>query len=377
MLKPGTAAAGPGVTVLPDGRVRSLVPDDLEAVALLFGRIFPARAGRRAGAARDDLGEILFRHPWTEAGLPSLAYEDRDGRLAGCLGVMARPMSLDGRPFLAAISHTFMVEPGARAGLAAVALARAFLSGGQDLSIAEGGEASRRILERLGGSSSLLYSIRWTRPLRPGRYLLTLLERRGLPRPLAWCLAPLSRAADALAPRLLRGVARPPAPTGPGEAAGDDQLLQGVAEVSRPRALRPIYDRESLAWLLDFLRGRRERGDLQRVVVRDGRGEILGFYLYYLSRGGVSEVVQVGARPRALPGVLDHLAHHAWSRGAVAVSGQLDPATAHAYAAQGSLFHHDGASWFLVHARRPEILEAIRRGDAFLTRLEGEWCISL
>jgi hypothetical protein len=368
---------GAAATVQPAGAVRALTADDLPAVAALFERIFPGRAGRDPVAARAYLGKVLFGHPWIDASLPSLAYESRDGRLVGCLGVMPRPMSIDGRSFSAAISHTFMVEPDSRADLAALSLARAFLSGRQELSIAEGGEASRRILERLGGSSSLLYSIRWTRPLRPGRYLLALLRRRGLPRPLAWGLHPLCVAADLLAPRVIRGAPRPPAPRGSGETAGDGLLLEGIAEVSGGRALHPLYDRHSLGWLLALLEERRDRGRLRRVVVRDRRGAILGFYLYYLNRGGVSEVVQVGAKPRALPDVLDHLAHHAWSHGAVAISGQLDPATAHAYAARGSVFHHDGASWFLVHARDPGILESIRRGDAFLTRLEGEWCIGL
>jgi hypothetical protein len=36
------------------------------------------------------------------------------------------------------------------------------------------------------------------------------------------------------------------------------------------------------------------------------------------------------------------------------------------------LLHHRGY-WTLVHSRNPDALEAIYRGDAFLTRLEGEW----
>ena len=40
------------------------------------------------------------------------------------------------------------------------------------------------------------------------------------------------------------------------------------------------------------------------------------------------------------------------------------------------LFHRGDRSWMLVHSRRPEVLDAIHRGTAFLTRMEGEWWIS-
>ena len=73
--------------------------------------------------------------------------------------------------------------------------------------------------------------------------------------------------------------------------------------------------------------------------------------------------------------VLTHLFYHARKGGALAVSGQMDPAAFQALAAKGSVFHHDGISWFLVHSRNPRVLAAIHRADAFLTRLEGEWCI--
>jgi hypothetical protein len=33
--------------------------------------------------------------------------------------------------------------------------------------------------------------------------------------------------------------------------------------------------------------------------------------------------------------------------------------------------------WTVAHSRNPEILEALNRGDAFLSRLDGEWCLAL
>ncbi len=262
---------GPGGASVEAGgvdRVRPMTEPDLARVLELYRRVFP---GRDAGGLRPvekHLRDVLSGNPWRNETLPSLVYEDGAGRIAGCLGVMPRPMSFGGRPIQAAISHTFMVEPGSRSSLAALALARAFLSGGQDLSIAEGGGPSRRILERFGGSTSLLLSLRWTRPLRPGRYLLSLLKRRGLAAPLRWALAPLGAAADALAPAFLGRTARLAPPREAGEELTTGDLLECMSRVCADRSLCPTYDSNALDWLLNLLakgQGRYQRG-------RAGRG---------------------------------------------------------------------------------------------------------
>ena len=193
---------------------------------------------------------------------------------------------------------------------------------------------------------------------------------------MSWAVTPVCAAADALAPLILGAPALLARPRLTGEDLGTDDLLECLSRVAAERSLRPAYDRESLNWLLDLLARKRDRGLFQRVAVRDAAGDVLGWYLFYLNRGGISEVVQIGARKPFVGEVLDHLFHHAWRGGAVAVSGQMDPAAFQALAARGAFFHHDGASWFLVHSRDPGVLAAIHRADAFLTRLEGEWCIA-
>jgi len=357
------------------GEVRPMTESDVPRVVRLYERVFAGPGARSDESVQDHLRAVFCRNPWRDEALPSLVYEDESGAIAGCLGVVPRTMLFEGRPIQAAVSHTFMVEPGSRSSLAALALARAFLEGGQDLSIAEGGGASRRILERFGGSTSLLLSLRWTRPLRPSRYVLSILKRRGLAAVASWACAPFCSAADALAPLVLGEPVRMPRPRSTGEDLTTDDLLEGLSRLTVDRSLRPQYDRASLDWLLSLLANRRRRGLFQRVAVRDGAGDLLGWYLYYLNAGGISEVVQVAARKGFMDEVLTHLFHHARKGGALAVSGQMDPAAFQALAAKGSVFHHDGISWFLVHSRNPRVLAAIHRADAFLTRLEGEWCI--
>lgn len=359
------------------GRVRPLHANDLPAVVDLYGRIFPRHSGLTPETTRAYLEAVFHHHPWREESITSLVYEDRAGAITGCLGVMPRPMLLHGRPVRAAVSHTFMVAPGSRAALAGLELARAFLDGGQDLSIAEGGHASRRILERFGGTAVPLYSLRWTRPVRPTRYLLALLRRRGLPAPLSRALAPLCAAADWIAPMIPERSLRLASPRLAGEPLGTRTLLECLSTLTRRAALSPVYGPESIEWLLDLLARKPGLGEVRGSVVREPSGAAAGWYIYCLNRGGICEVVQMGARGDAMPEVLDRLFHDARRGGAAALSGQLDPAALQALSERGCVFHHDGGSWFLVHSRRPEVLDAFHRGEAFLSRLEGEWCVAL
>jgi hypothetical protein len=356
------------------GAIRPLESGDVARVAELHEQVMP-KAGLPPGELREQLARLLLWHPWRTDAIPSLVYEDDDGRVVGCIGVMPRPMLLGGRPITAAISHSFIVEPGSRALLVALKLAQAYLAGPQDLSLAEGSAASRRIWESAGGSVSLLYGLGWTRPLQPGRYVLSFLRRRGLGRALEWALAPACRLIDAIAPLASRSFRLAP-PADAGEELDAETLCTCVARFSQGRSLRPRYEAGACRWLIETLAGKAGRGHLYRVVVRDAAHEPVGWYLYYLAGGGSAAVVQVGAKEGCGGRVLDHLCHHARAHGAIAVAGQVDPALFQALASRDCLFHHDGGSWFLVHSRHADVLQAIHRGDAFLTRLEAEWWIS-
>ena len=269
-----------------------------------------------------------------------------------------------------------MVEPGSRSNLAALHLARRFLTGAQDLSLAEGSDVSRRIWEGMGGSTSLLYSLCWTRPLRPSRYVLSFLKRRGLAAPLAWVLQPLCRMFDATAPLIQHRPFRLPHPAGSVEEFEDGELSDLLYRFTVDRPLKPDYNAAAARWLLETLREVPDRGPLERGLVRDPHGQVIGWYLYYLKPDGTAEAVQVGANAVTAGAVLDHLFHQAKRRGAVCVTGQVDPALFKPLCDKSCVFHHDGNSWMLIHSREPEVMQAIHSGRTFLTRLEGEWWIS-
>jgi hypothetical protein len=358
------------------GFVRPLVPEDIPRIAHLYATAFAPLPSGSSDALRSALQEVFLDHPWRDDELPSLVYQDKNRKIVGCLGVMPRPMSMDGRPIRAAISHTVMVDPASRSTPAFVDLVRTYLSGPQDVSLAQGTSAGRRVFEAFGGSASLLYSMGWTRVLRPSRYLLAFLNRRGLPTILSQALTPLSSLADTAAAWFLRDRFRLSAPAPSGVELDAETFSGCLSEFARDRSLQPRYDARSLKWLVELLARRNGGSTLKKTAVRDAAQRILGYYVYYQNPGDLGEVVQIAARPESIAEVLGHLFHDAWGDGLLAISGQLDPRYLAGVAAQHCLLNRGDGSWLLVHSKNPDVLAAIHRGDAFLTGLEGEWWIA-
>ena len=359
-------------------QVRPFVEDDIPQVADLHSRVFRTSAHpseQLQAQYTRYFKQIFLNNPWYDKDLPSLVYETAQGTITGFLGVVPRWLSIKGRPIQAAVSSQFIVEPGPRSPVAAVQLAKAFLAGPQDLSLAdEASTAIRSLWERAGGSTALLYSLSWGRFLRPSQVVLSRLSKQRPLKPFALALRPLARLVDGMAVQMPGSPFRQVAPLLSGGDLSPETLLACLPEFTRDRAVRPVYDNHSLKWLFDVLAQRSEHGLFQKVALRDTAGKIVGWYLYYLKRGGIGEVMQVGAKKSSVKEVLDHLFYHAWRHGAVALTGRLDPQFIQELADRSCVFHHRG-QWVLVHSNNPELLQAIHCGDAFLTRLEGEWCM--
>jgi len=359
------------------GYVRALEPRDIPSIVHLHSRVYGEKYRGREEALRADLERIFFDNPWYRDDLPSLVYEANTGEVVGCVGVLPRPMRFKGRPVMAAVTHSFMVEPGSRATLAAVHLVSSFFSGKQDLALAEVNNLSRRIWEGAGGISSILYGLRWTRLLSPSRHVLSLLKNRGLPPIPAALLDPLCRLMDMLAPSISGKALRFPAPDGAVCADLDVRVLgESFHAFTEGRLLKPIYDSRSFEWLVRALDANMSYGDLQKAVVRDPAGHVQGWYLYYMKPSGLAEVVQLVATAESMAMVLDSLFSQAKQRGAVAVTGQVDPTFFRDLSDNHCIFHQAADSWLMLHSRDPEILHSVESGRAFLSRLEGEWWIS-
>ena len=353
-------------------RVRPMSRSDLPRVTELYRRVF----GNTGSNSRDFLERVFFEPPWRDASLPSLTYEDQSGQIIGCLGVMPRQMKFHGEAIRAAVGHHFMIDPFRRDARAAVELTRKFLRGSQDLSLAEGDESTRRIWEFLGGQVCLLYSFCWTRPLRPARYALSVLNRRGLPPAAGLPLKPVCQAVDATLQIVPLHGFRIQQPRVLGDDLDTVTMLAFLSAFANGRSLQPVYDFNSLDWLIDVLQTKRHRGTLHKVAVRTESGRPLGWYLYFLGTNGVAEVVQVGGNTDNMREVLNHLFYHAWRRGAVAATGPMDSNLCGVLSENDCMFNRPYNSWMLAHSWDEKIINAVNAGDAFLSRLEGEWWIT-
>jgi hypothetical protein len=353
--------------------IRAFEANDIPQVASLHQRAFGIAS---SPDLRDRYNRYLtekFLQPVRAGALPSLVFES-DGEVSGFIAVGTRPFVAAGKPIRAALSSQFVVDPNARSKLVAVSLLRAFLAGPQDLSFTdEANETSRRLWERLGGSTACLYSTHWVAPLRPTNLLVSKICFRHP------YFASAVTPAVALLDRLAWWIS--------GQlnlAAGTDLDLDELDAASLARALshdltdevrlRPVYDSDSLNKQLADANDPAAGGSLQRALLRSKDERVAGWFVYYVNQKGFAEVLQVGYRHSYQAEVVRHLFVHARRRGAVALSGRLEPHLAKALAGrQCFLFRREHA--MLVHSRNPHIANTIHLGHAFISRLEGEWCL--
>jgi hypothetical protein len=307
---------------------------------------------------------MLFHNPWHDADLPSWVAVHGE-TIAGFAGVLPRRMQYDERPVRVAVGCQFMVDPQRRHSLAALELLKRFFGGPQEISIADGAnEASRALWVAAGGCSSPLHNLHWVRLLRPAQGALQLAPRRL--RGFSALAAPFAALADACLPR--RRTPGTPWREEELDAAG---LAAALHEHRGVFALRPQYDEASADWLLRQARAKQRHGLLQGCALRERGGRVAGWFLYYLS-SGMSQVVQLGARHDRVPAVLDSLFEHARTRGAVAIQGRLEPHMASGLQGKSCLLQTRGTRT-LLHAHRAPVLLPFYRGDAFFSRLDGEW----
>ncbi|HEY5875710.1 MAG TPA: hypothetical protein VIT64_10425, partial [Ilumatobacteraceae bacterium] len=87
--------------------------------------------------------------------------------------------------------------------------------------------------------------------------------------------------------------------------------------------------------------------------------------------GGVAQVLQVVAQSADAGTVLDELFAQASAAGVAAVCGRLEPHLVDAVNERHCIIRR--TSKVLVHTKAPEMTRAVLAGEAFLTRLDGEW----
>ena len=204
---------------------------------------------------------------------------------------------------------------------------------------------------------------------------MSFLRACGLPAYVTFAARPLCRIVDAVAARMPQNPLRMLAPRVSGQELNVEALLPCLSEFSGNQSLRPVYDDYSLQWLLERVAQKKGYGTLQKVVVHNDAQKVLGWYLYFVNPGGISQVLHISAIKNSMHEVLDHLFYHAWWQGVIALSGRLEPRFMQELTDKNCLFTC-GGPWCLIHSNSPELLQAIHSGDAWLSRLEGEWWMS-
>jgi hypothetical protein len=352
-------------------RIRPLERSDLGAVASLYERMLRSGSPTAPPGLAESFARQQLDQPWYDDGVRSLVCEHDDGRLAGFLAVYARRIVIDGRRALAACSGPLLADPAVNVVAPGLLLTRAYLAGPQELSVTDGAnDVMSRMWVRVGGVVAQLPSLGWTRVLEPFSFVAATAADRDRDRQ-GVRGARTARGLDRIA--LLAGrrwLAVPPA-SASSEPLTPRSMLDALGKATAGFRVRPDYDEGYLRWLLAELATVERRGDLTARLVRGEGDRVLGWYIAYFPRGGVAQVLQVVAQSADAGTVLDELFAQASAAGVAAVCGRLEPHLVDAINDRHCIIRR--TSKVLVHAKAAEMTRAVLAGEAFLTRLDGEW----
>lgn len=353
------------------GEVLPFTAEHAEDVARLYFR--SVRGQDRAAGTRlpEYFTSLHLSNPWASPDIAPWVYVEK-GRVVGAIGILPRALEFDGKPLRIATVTLYMVHPENRNGLAGIQLLARVLKGPQDFSWSDGASGSvGELWKALGGHVVPVYAFNWTRILRPLGVARMGLDRAGKA---GSVLRPLSGLVAAPGDFLL-GKAAPSmfgAPVSPwtARAVSSDELWECIQEIGWREKLKPRYTAETLAWLTGQLAANRS-GLLRMMCVSDPEGRRCGWFVYQAAPGGASFVLQIGVRrPSDFRNTLLALFKDAWQLGSVCVKGASIPQYLREMTELHCLFRlpHNRV---VVHSRDPEIVSAVRTGEAALTRLEG------
>jgi len=357
--------------------VRALREHDLTAVADMFQRILRKSGDPATPSLRAYLKTIFLDTPDFDPQLTSRVHVRDDGRVSGFIGILPLRMELRGEPLCAAICSSLMVDAREDDPFAAARLLRDVLAGPQDLSFTEtSNDIATTMWRKMHASVLADYSLEWLRVIRPVSFALEMAAGRigvlSVLKPLA---APFDGVFGQRAgpggqawPRYVPIAEKADAFTD--TEATEDDLATLVPELLDAFSLRPQWTREQLGMMLVHARRKAVHGERVQRIVRSRAGKPIGFFLYYGDPGRVGRVVQIMTIPGQEGTVIDRLLKNAHARGMVAMRGRTQPALLEAMLGRKIIFVN--ASSTVVHSRRPDLLEALTSGRAFLNGFAGE-----
>lgn len=351
------------------GEIQPFTEEHADGVARLYFRAVRGQNRAPGETLPRYFTELHLRNPWASPEMPALVYLEK-GTVAGVLGVLPRPMEFRGRPIVAACMTLFMVDPELGRGQVAIQLVGRAFKGPQDFLWTDGASGPvTAIWSALGGHSADLYAFNWIRILRPfgaGRMGLDRIGRPLLKRLAGVVTVPL----DVLVSKTPSSPLRAPVSPYRSTVVDADELLTCITELGWRESLKPSYSSPSFQWLMGEA-AKARHGDLRMATVTNPEGVRCGWFVYYASAGGAAFVLQIGVRKREnFENTLLALFQDAWQQGSVFVRGASIPQYLTALTEQQCFFRHPHDR-VVVHSRNPEIANAIRMGEAALTRLDG------
>lgn len=361
----------------PKSGIRAFERGDLPAVCALYEQVMRSGARNYPPALAEYFVRLFVDDPWIDAETPSLVYETGDGEIVGFIGASARRMRLDGRPIRMVASSNLVVEPGWRPRGVGALLNRQVLQGPQELTVADrANDSSRSMWLGLGGQEMVHGSVGWYRIFRPGSAVRAMVAGRGREGALRTGTALAAAPLDAVARRLPK-VGRGSEPTEPdvtAEPLTAEVLLEQVRGLPRRLRLHPDYDAAYLQWLFGELDAVVPRGRVVGRLVRSGRGQVLGWYLYLLPERGIAQILQVAVVGPDPEVVIDHLFWHAFTEGAAAVQGRLEPMLSGVLTRPGIVLRKTARA--LVHSENDTVLALLGSTKSLLSHVDGEWMVS-
>jgi len=355
------------------GTIRAFQREESEEVAALYLKIMRGQRQGKSQKLADYFAHVFLDNPWRHNGIDALVYLE-GAQIAGFLGVMNRPMQFAGKPIKTAVVSQLFIDRDIHQGMGALALLRKCFQGPQDLCFTDGAaEASAKIWEAAGGDAARLYSFNWIRPLR----LISTLQEHSIGRKQGGFWNVINGAVDlvgspldTLAQRWSGEGLRPSVPCET-VSVDVDTLLDAITEIGWREKLKPAYERASFRWLIAESE-QAQYGQLRLCITRDKDGRTSGWFVYYLRPSGVCYLLQLGARrSNEYRTVLRALFADAAAGGGSCVKGQSQPKKLVDLTEEHCIFRHPNSS-VLIHSKDSELRAAIHRGDAMLTRLDGE-----
>jgi hypothetical protein len=344
--------------------VREFVSDDITTIAELHHKVMSPRVR----APDDFFAELFLRSPCLDDAVHSLVYEDADGRVVGFLGVVPRPLALGDVPVSAAFTTKFMVDPDARASMAALLLFRRFIQGPQQLSFSDiVNDQGLPIWQAFGGTTVQIAGLEWHRHLRrmPSRRF----ESR-LSGPLRTC-ARLGYPLLDGATQLLMPTPRLREPKLVVSALDLADIVATMPRMVDRHVIRPDYNEPSLRWIVRGLETDPEMR-LITAMLRSKEGDVVGWFMYQLVQEQIARVVHMAARSQDMSNVLDSLLWHASQQGATDVFGRLDPLWFPTVSDRADVSCQFRGNSLVVQTDDPALRETVFRGDLFLTPIDGE-----